>query len=91
MCVTSHMTKTSVKHKDPRLCVLISKKNETKKCFGGQNIKICLKEIVKGCKALVLFSLAHALPRWRSKDYTEKKENQIFLVYKDIQSGAVAS
>jgi hypothetical protein len=22
--------------------------------------------------------------------YTEKKENQIFLIYKDIQSGAVA-
>jgi hypothetical protein len=45
-----------------------------------------------GCKALVLFSLAHALPRWRSKDYTDKKENQIFLIYtyKDIQSGAVA-
>ncbi len=40
-------------------------------------------------KRMSFFSLAHALPRWRSKDYTDKKENQIFLIYNDIQSGAV--
>ncbi len=25
-----------------------------------------------------------------AREYTDKKENQIFLIYKDIQSGAVA-
>jgi hypothetical protein len=29
------------------------------------------------------------LPLHDSKNYTDKKENQIFLIYKEIQNGAV--
>jgi hypothetical protein len=47
MCVTSHMTKRPLNKKTHDFMSSFPKKNETKKCFGGQNIKIWLKEIVR--------------------------------------------
>ncbi len=78
--MTTHMTKHPLNKKAYDFMSWFTTKKGVKMCFGDQNIKICLKEIVR-MKEFFLFFSAHTLPKWRSKDYTDKKENQILLIY----------
>jgi hypothetical protein len=51
--------------------------------------KSCLEQI--NCKYSVSVMVEKNVPRkWHENPHTDKKENQIFLIYKEIQSGGVA-
>jgi hypothetical protein len=54
-------------------------------------LSICTPFVVVCAEAIPQEDRLHILDKLRQGErYTDKKENQIFLIYKEIQSGAVA-
>jgi hypothetical protein len=63
-------------------------------CVGGTGAIPCQRTYkvapLPYLSLLILFSLLKAFMEGAARGYTDKKENEIFLIYKKIQMGAVS-